>query len=184
MIQVAATLNDLMKVDGKAELIGGRIVSIMPTGYWPGELAFRISLSLRDYIASGAKGHVIADSVGYAFDPPLPSGRQSFSPDSSFYTGRVPKKHMRYIDGFPIFAVEVRSDSDYALAADQEYEEKRADYFAAGTEIVWDVDPIAEMISAYKAADPATPVVFRRGDMADAEPSLPGWRLSVDELFK
>ena len=68
-------------------------------------------------------------------------------------------------------------------AQDQEYEEKRVDYFAAGTEIVWDVDPIAETIFAYRAGDPTTPIEFHVGDVADAEPVLPGWRLSVDDLF-
>lgn len=183
MIQTAATLDDLMKVDGKAELISGRIVQIMATGFWPGKVAFRITLSLQDYIAAGAVGEAVADNIGYGFDQPLPSGRQSFSPDASFYTGRIPKKHMGYIRGFPIFAVEVRSENDYGPAQDQEYEEKRADYFAAGTEIVWDVDPIAETIAAYRAGDPTTPIEFHAGDVADAEPVLPGWRLSVDELF-
>ena len=35
MIQTAATLDDLMRFDGKAELIAGRIVPIMPNGFWP-----------------------------------------------------------------------------------------------------------------------------------------------------
>jgi hypothetical protein len=26
-------------------------------------------------------------------------------------------------------------------------------------------------------------VMFRRGDIADAEPAVPGWRMPVDELF-
>ena len=183
MIQTAATLDDLMKVDGKAELISGRIVTFMPSGYWPVEVAIRITFSLRKYVDSGAPGKVIADPTAYGFDDPLPSGRQSFCPDVSFYTGRLPKKHMGYIRGFPIFAVEVRSESDYGPAMDREYEEKRNDYFTAGTEIVWDVDPIAETIAAYRAGDPTTPIVYRLGDVADAEPVLPGWRLNVDELF-
>ena len=183
MIQTAATLDDLMKVEGKAELIAGRIVTFMPSGYWPVAIAKRILLTLEKYVENGASGTVVPDPVAYGFDQPLPSGRQSFCPDISFYTGRMPKKHMGYIRGFPIFAVEVRSKSDYGPAMDREYEEKRNDYFTAGTEIVWDVDPEAETIAAYRAGDPATPIVYRLGDVADAEPVLPGWRLSVDELF-
>ena len=183
MIQTAATLDDLMKVDGKAELIAGRIVTFMPSGYWPVAIALRITLSLSKYVERGARGKVIADPTAYGFDDPLPSGRQSFCPDSSFYTGRIPKKHMGYIRGFPIFAVEVRSESDFGPAMDREYEEKRNDYFTAGTEIVWDVDPEAETVAAYRAGDPATPIVYRLGDVADAEPVLPGWRLKLDELF-
>ena len=40
-----------------------------------------------------------------------------------------------------------------------------------------------DVIKSYKASDPANPVIFRRGDIADAEPAVPGWRMAVDELF-
>lgn len=178
-----ATLDDLMKVDGKAELINGRIIPIMPTGFWPGNVARRITRSLEDYAAAVGRGVPVQDNIGYAFDSPLPSGRQSFSPDSSFYTGPLPPKHMKYIDGFPVFAVEVRSENDYGPAKDREYEDKRKDYFYAGTQVVWDVDTIAETVTVYKQPDPTTSVVFRRGETADAEPAVPGWRLKVDDIF-
>lgn len=61
---------------------------------------------------------------------------------------------------------------------------KRADYFAAGTQVVWDVDVLREnLIRAYRANDPDHPTVYRRGHVADAEPAVPGWRFAVDELF-
>jgi hypothetical protein len=34
------------------------------------------------------------------------------------------------------------------------------------------------------AASPETLVVYRRGEIANAEPAVPGWRLPVDELFE
>lgn len=61
---------------------------------------------------------------------------------------------------------------------------KRADYFAAGTQVVWDVDVLREnLIRAYRPNDPENPTVYRRGENADAEPAVPGWRFPVDELF-
>jgi Uma2 family endonuclease len=60
---------------------------------------------------------------------------------------------------------------------------KRDDYFAAGTQVVWDVDPEAETVAGYRAADLAHPVVFRQGETADAEPAVPGWRMTVDDIF-
>ena len=39
------------------------------------------------------------------------------------------------------------------------------------------------VIKSYKASDPEHPVIFWRGDMADAEPAVPGWQMAVDELF-
>jgi Uma2 family endonuclease len=90
---------------------------------------------------------------------------------------------MRFINGAPHFAAEVRSENDYTPSAELEMAEKRADYFQAGTEVVWDVDPLAECIHVYRASDPDPPVTFRRGDIADAEPAVPGWRVAVDWIF-
>jgi hypothetical protein len=41
----------------------------------------------------------------------------------------------------------------------------------------------ADVIKSYKASDPDNPVIFRRGDMAHAEPAVPGWQMPVDDLF-
>ena len=61
---------------------------------------------------------------------------------------------------------------------------KRSDYFAAGTLIVWDVDLLSDVpIRAYSVDAPDHPRLFRRGDIADAEPVLPDWRFPVDNLF-
>jgi hypothetical protein len=63
-------------------------------------------------------------------------------------------------------------------------QEKRADYFACGTLVVWDVNLLSEdVIKSYKASDPENPIIFHRGEMADAEPAVPGWQMAVDELF-
>jgi Uma2 family endonuclease len=91
---------------------------------------------------------------------------------------------MRFLEGAPIFAVEIRSENDYGPAAEREMAAKRADYFACGTLVVWDVDlQSEEVIKSYKVSDPEHPVIFRRGEIANAEPAVPGWRMAVDELF-
>jgi len=62
--------------------------------------------------------------------------------------------------------------------------EKRADYFAAGTLVVWDVDLLNnDTIKVYRASAPDQPTMYRRGETAEAEPALPGWRMPVDELL-
>jgi len=178
-----ATLDDLAKVSDKAELVAGRIIHLMPTGRLPSRVAKRIFVSLNEYERRTGVGEAFPDNIGYAIRPPLADGRESFAPDASYYIGPSPEDSMGFIDGPPTFAVEVRSENDYGPAADRAYAEKRADYFAAGTRAVWDVDPVGETVACYRAADPLAPTVFRRGDTADAEPAVPGWRLSVDDLF-
>jgi Uma2 family endonuclease len=168
--------------EGKAELIGGRIVRYVPTGRKPSRVAGRIYRSLDDHATQTGKGEAHPDSLGYAV-PELASRRQSFSPDASYYDGPLPANPMRFIEGPPTFAAEVRSENDYGDAADVEMAEKRADYFAAGTQVVWDVDPLAELIHVYRAASPDHPTTYRRGEIVEAESAVPGWRVAVDWIF-
>lgn len=178
-----ATLDDLSKVEGKAELISGRIVRIMPSGVLHNRITKRILRSLDDFVEANGIGEAFGDALGYGFEEELPSGRQSFCPDLSYYAGELPENEQGFIHGPPTFAVEVRSENDYGRAAEAEMASKRADYFAAGTIVVWDVDPIAETVAKYTAYSPEVPVVFTRGQIADAEPALPGWSLNLDKLF-
>jgi hypothetical protein len=63
---------------------------------------------------------------------------------------------------------------------------KRADYFAAGTLVVWDVDLLSEdVVCKFVTPGADKPAaVFRRSEIADAEPAVPGWRMAVDDLFR
>ena len=109
--------------------------------------------------------------------------RKSFSPDASFYVG--PAAGPKFLQGAPIFAAEVRSEDDYGPAAERAMAQKRADYFAAGTQVVWDVDVLREeLIRVYRATAPDAPTVYRRGELAEAAPALPGWSFPVDDIFE
>lgn len=178
VLHARSTLFDLSQESDKAELIAGRIVRIMPTGRRPNRVAARIFRSLDDYAEQIGRGEAYTDNMGFTV-PMLPSGRESFSPDVSYFEGPFPSDAMRFIQGPPMFAVEVRSDNDYGNAAELEMAAKRADYFQAGTQVVWDVDSI----HVYRANDTNGPTTFVRGQMADALPVLPGWSVSVDWVF-
>jgi Uma2 family endonuclease len=180
--EARATLDDLYQVEGKAELVSGRIERLSPAGDLPTDVAAEIYISLRAYAKKHGKGVAKSDGIGYAV-PELPSGRQSFSPDASYYVGPRPANRMRFIEGAPVFAVEVRSENDYGPAEETKMAAKRADYFAAGTLVVWDVDPVNECVHVYRATAPDKSVTYRRGEAADAEPAVPGWRMGVQEVF-
>jgi Uma2 family endonuclease len=170
----AATFDDLARAEGKAELVGGRVVHLMPSGDAPSEAAFEIAVRLREYARQRGVGVAHPDGVGYALCQPLPSGRQSFSPDASYHVGPRPRNRMRFLDGAPVLAVEVRSENDYTPSALAEQAAKRADYFAAGTLVVWDVDPLAPTVAVYRSDAPRNPVVYGPGQTAEAEPAAPG----------
>ena len=179
---IRATIDDLYRTPEKAELIGGRIVKFMATGRKPNRVVGRIYRSLDDHATNVGGGEAFTDNMGYTVAI-LPSGRESFSPDASYHKGPFPKDPMRFIHGAPSFAAEVRSENDYGPTAEFEMAEKRAEYFQAGTEVVWDVDTTAECIHVYRSSDPEHPTTFHRGDIADAEPAVPGWRVPVDWIF-
>ncbi|MBL8798012.1 MAG: Uma2 family endonuclease [Planctomycetia bacterium] len=176
------TLDDLYRFPGKAELIGGRIVPLMATGRRPNRIAFRISRSLDDYAQQRGVGEAYTDNMGFSVTG-LPSGRESFSPDASYHSGPFPTDPMRFIEAAPTLAVEVRGEYDYGDSAEGDLAAKRADYFAAGTVVVWDVDTLHELIRVYRATDPDSPTTYGHGQLAEAEPAAPGWRVAVDRIF-
>jgi Uma2 family endonuclease len=91
---------------------------------------------------------------------------------------------MRFLEGAPVFAVEVRSEHDYGPAAEQAMAAKRTDYFACETLVVWDMDFLSEdVIRVYRASDPDHPSIYRRGEIAEAEPAVPGWQMPLHDLF-
>src|SRR5262249_19214825 len=142
--------------------------------------AGKIHVRLFQHEEATKQGKAYPDGVGFAV-PELTSGRESFSPDAAYDLGADPANDMRFVEHAPTFAVEVRSENDYGPAADREYEEKRADYFEAGTLVVWDVDPLNRTSTSHRQGQP--PVVFQPGQLADAEPAVPGWRVAVDDVF-
>ena len=176
-----ATIEDLYNVpeDGKAEIINGELVLMPPTGGVPGRAGGRIYRSLDDYERRTKSGYAFPDNVGFIVNLPH---RRSFSPDAAFYKGEL--KGGMFLDGAPVFAVEVRSESDYGPKAEAKMAEKRADYFAAGTLVVWDVDVLKEkLVRVYRAGEHASPTIYREGQVAEAEPAVPGWTMPVEEFL-
>lgn len=177
-----ATIEDLYNVpeNGKAEIVNGELIRMAPTGFWPNRASINITLSLREYEQDTRAGFAVSDNAGFRVNLP---NRESFSPDAAFYIGKP--SGMKFLDGAPVFAVEIRSENDYGPAAEKEMAEKRADYFAAGTIVVWDVDLLGDnVVKSYPASDPHNAKIFRRGETADAEPALRGWKILVDDLFE
>jgi Uma2 family endonuclease len=168
---------ELHKIDGKAEIIDGRVVRMSPTGRRPGRASAAIYHSLLLYEKTAA-GYAYPDNVAFLVNLP---NRKSFAPDVAF--SKEPPE-MEFGKGAPVFAVEVRSEGDYGSKAERKIAAKRTDYFAAGTKVVWDVDLLSEdVVRVYRADTPHSPTIYHRGELAEAEPAVPGWTFAVDELF-
>ncbi len=173
------TVDDLYKTPWKAELVNGQIVLMPPTGVEPGFAGDAIFASLFAHTQKVRRGRAVGDNKGFLVDLPH---RNSFSPDVAFCLDE--QRGMKFYQGAPAFAVEVRSENDYGAAAERDMAAKRADYFTAGTQVIWDVDLLSEdVVRVYRADNPSNPIVYRRGEAAKAEPAVPGWSIPVDDLF-
>ena len=176
----AATADDLYRVRGKAELVAGRLELMEPAGDSHGAASLAIASSLRAHARRTGAGVAYADNVGFLVDLPH---RRSFSPDAAFHTG--PRTGHDFLQGPPAFAVEIRSKGDYGRKPERQLRDKRADYFAAGTVVVWDVDLESDaVIRVYRDGNPDAPAtIYRRGELAEAEPAVPTWRFPTQDLF-
>src|SRR5947207_63376 len=110
-----ATIEDLYHVpeNGKAELVDGEIVIMSASGALPGRAAGAIYRSLYAFEQQTRSGYAFGDSVGFIVHLP---NRDSFSPDAAFFAG--PLSGMKFLDGAPVFAAEVRSENDYGRRAE------------------------------------------------------------------
>ncbi len=174
-----APIEDLYGIEGQAELVNGKIVRL-PSHTWPVALAIgEILYSLHEFVDRGNKGYALGSTVAYVVDLP---NRRAFCPDVALYIGGM--MSMKFPEGAPILAVEVRNPDDYGPANEVKIAAKRTDYFAAGTQIVWDVDLLSDdVVRVYRNENPDEPTVYRRGQIAEAEPAVPGWTMPVDSLF-
>ena len=147
-----ATIEDLYSLpdNGKAEIVDGEIVQMSPTGDMPGRAGGSIYVSLR--LNEGrTPGRAYSDNVGFRVNLP---NRDSFSPDAAWYIG--PSTGMKFLEGAPVFTVEVRSEYDYGPLAENLMAVKRSDYFAAGALVVWDVDLLGPESSSLTMRTPRT----------------------------
>lgn len=175
-------VEQLMEAPGKAEIICGEIVGMSPAGIRHNRGAGAIYSSLLKYEAAIGGGYAFTDNAGFIVDLPE---RESFSPDVAWFAGELDERDMDFVAGPPTFAVEVRSKRDYGAPADAAIASKIAEYFAAGTLVVWDVDLKSDrVITCYRASEPATPIIFYANDIANAEPAVPGWQFPVSRLLR
>ncbi len=178
-VRTEATIEDLYSVpdNSKAEIVAGEIMPISPTQWGPNIAGGRIFSSLDAYAEKEQNGYAFTDNMAFVVTVPT---QRSFSPDAAYFLGEPEEGPDEFIRAAPTFAVEVRSDGDYGSAA----ERKRVEYFAAGTLVVWDVDVLREMVvRVYRASDPDTATVYGKGEIAEAEPAVPGWRFQVDRIL-
>lgn len=177
------TVDDLyaMPDDGsKHELAAGLLLSEPLPGFRHGRVAARVTGLLEAFVRDRGRGlgTVLTGDAGFvlARDPDTVRG-----PDVAFVSrerAEAVSDPARAFEGPPELAVEVLSPSNSAEAIHA----KVADYLAAGTRLVWVVDPERETVAAYRTL--LSPRALFRDDELDGEDVLPGFRVKVAALFE
>ena len=158
------------------ELIDGRVVSMSPTGFLHGDLENELGFQLRAYAKSSGRGRVAGGEVGIVIRRDPDTVRAA---DVLFISHeRLSRsKAAGYLEVAPELVVEVLSPDDRW----SELMEKLEDYFAAGVDRVWVVDPRVRKIFAYRS--PTQVETFSAGETLRDQELLPGFELALGELF-
>lgn len=160
----------------KYELDNGRLVMMAPPGGDHGRMQIRIGAILWNFVQKHRLGEVFGE-VGVILrrDPDRVVG-----PDAAFVGKRLLPARMSsegYLETIPELVVEVRSKNDSI----PEIRAKAKEYFEAGVQILWVVDPISKSVSIYRRGRKLKKL--RPGNMLIAEGILPGFKARVSELF-
>jgi Uma2 family endonuclease len=158
------------------ELVDGTLVE-KPLGIVESMLAVALVRLLGNYVAERKLGVLSGPDGPYR----LRFGLVRF-PDIAFIPwDRLPGKptELPAIPSLiPTLAVEVLSESNTR----REMDLKREEYFRAGVQLVWMVDPESRSVEVYR--QPRSPEkVLRGADAIEGAEVLPGFTLTVESLF-
>ena len=98
-------------------------------------------------------------------------------PDIAYFTKEQIQRGRQGEDVIPAFVVEVLSETDQAYRI----EEKIAEYFKAGVQVVWNINPEQEVVYVYTSRKQVT--ICLDDDICAAAPVLPDFSISVNNLF-
>lgn len=168
-------INSKERFNRLCELVDGTLVE-KPLGYYESRIAGLIFHYIEMFLTKHDRGIVLtADGLLRAIP-----GRVR-APDVSFFSwNHFPGRLLppgQILDMAPDLAVEVLSPSN----TKDEMARKRQEYFAGGTRLVWEVDPIKRTVRVYTS--PTRPRLLREDKMLDGGDVLPGFRLSIRTLF-
>jgi len=156
------------------ELDEGELIVMPPPSWIHGIVQMAVGEALRRAARTAGTGMVVSE-CGFRLAPDVVQ-----APDVAFIreerrTEMVPG---RYCEFGPDLAVEILSPDDNAARLQR----KIAGYLAAGTSIVWVLDPESITVNVYQK-----PGVFRTlnaDDQIDAAELLPGFSIPVRTLFE
>jgi Uma2 family endonuclease len=174
---VTATDVERMSLPGKqVELVRGQLIVREPPSTRHGAIAANFGYHLSDFVRRRGLGVVFAQDTGFKIASAPDTVR---APDVAFVrqdrAERIPARG--YAELAPDLLAEILSPDD----APAEVLAKVADWLAAGTQLVWLVDPERSEIRIYRQDGSLS--VLRQNDSLEGEDVLPGFACPVAHLF-
>lgn len=174
-----ATEQDVLDIHARTnrlcELVDGTLVE-KPMGFRESALAGKLVQRMRNFVEPRKLGTVTAPdgmmrlSVGLIRIPDV-----AFIPWDRFPDRKLPKEPILALA--PDLAVEVLSKSNSGA----EMERKCREYFAAGVQLVWLIDPESRTADVFTVPDQST--TLDASQSLDGGTVLPGFSLPLAELF-
>jgi Uma2 family endonuclease len=174
-----ATEKDLIRIqtheDRHCELIDGVLVEKI-MGYPESCLTLDLDFAVKLYLRDNDLGYTVAPDGGTRLWEGLVR-----MPDLSFVSWKkLPRKEYPatpIADVVPDLAAEILSEGNTR----GEMQRKRKEYFLAGVELVWEIDPFKRTVAIYTSPDDVT--TLTESDTLDGGAVLPGFSLPLKELF-
>jgi Uma2 family endonuclease len=165
--------------DSLYEIVDGQRVEKPPMGNFQILAASILVEKLAPYARAQGLGRVVSEML-FKLNP---TDKQKKRPDVAFvsYEKWARERKIDFEDGWdviPDLAIEVVSRSNTA----EKVIKKIGEYFKADVRRVWVVYPIDRLIYVYES--PKKNVILDINDELDGEDILPGFRLSLAELFE
>lgn len=157
------------------DLIQGELYRMSPAGARHGEVAALLAMHLGAFVLPRGLGRVYGAETGFRLADDTVLG-----PDVAFVAAnRLPPIEQRvgFLRLAPDLVAEIVSPSDRARYVS----DKVLAYLDAGVRLVWLVEPRRRVVSVYGADRTAR--LLGEGDSLDGGEVLPGFRLSLADLF-
>lgn len=174
------TADELWKLpdDGlRQELVRGELRVMTPAGAEHGRVTATVGILLGAHVRSTGSGVTFGAETGFVL---VRSPDTVRAPDAAF----VSKEHaeavgriVKYWPEAPDFAVEVVSPDD----SFREVEEKALGWIRAGSSAVLVLDPSRRTATVYRS--PGEARIYSGRDTLDLDHAVPGWRVTVADLF-
>lgn len=173
---VADAIEFAHRLNIACEMYDGVIVE-KPMGYFESWIGMILGAKIMTYLEGNDLGILTGEKAPLWVAPD-----QMREPDLAFFAwskfpGRVLPRNP-ILDHVPDLAIEILSGSNTV----GEMERKRREYFAGGATLVWEIDPADRTARVYTSVDQFTEL--RDGDCLDGGTVLPGFSVSLAELFE